>query len=71
MTHWKPPNIITLRPWLEVDLRPLEIAAKIMKPWIKENSDIFCVTEDEREEKRTENILKEGPKVKYVDGDDD
>lgn len=64
------PNIITLRPWLEVDLRPLQIAAKIMRSWIKENGDIYCTTEEERENKRTEDVLKEGPKVKYIDEDD-
>lgn len=61
------PNIITLRSWLEVDLRPLQIAAKIMKPWIEENGDIYCDTEEQREDKRTENVLKDGPKVNYID----
>lgn len=61
------PNIITLRPWLEVDLRPLQIAAQIMRPWIKENGDIYCLTESEREDRRRKNIRKEGPEVKYID----
>lgn len=64
---FKAPNIIRLRPWLEVDLRPLQAAARIMRPWIEENGDAYCATEEEREDKRTESILKEGPKVKYVD----
>lgn len=64
------PNIISLRPWLEVDLRPLQTAAKIMRPWIRENGDIYCTTEHERESKRKENGLKEGPKVKYIEDED-
>lgn len=38
-----------------------------MKPWTEENGDICCDTEEQREDKRTENVLKEGPKVKHID----
>jgi len=66
------PNLLVLRPWLEVDLRPLQITASIMKPWIKEHGDDYCLTEEEREERRAENVTKEGPKVRYIDdGDED
>lgn len=57
------PNFVTLRPWLEVDLRPLQIAAMIMCHCIKENGDSYGLTKSEREDKRRKDIRKE---VKYI-----
>lgn len=62
---------MALRNWLEVDTRPLRTAAKVMIPLIKENGDKYCIAESEREEKRAENLLKDGPRVQYFDSDED
>lgn len=65
------PNIIALRDWLGVDTKSLRAAGKIMKAWIKESGDRYCITEQEREDTRTENVLKKDSKVRYFDNDDD
>lgn len=67
----KAPGILVLKNRLEVDKRPLRIAAKVMKSWIQENGDSYCISERDREDQRTENVLKEGPKVRYFDSDDE
>ena len=65
----KAPNIMSLRHWLEIDKSALQEAAKVMKSWIEENGDVYCLTEDNRERRRVENVKKEGPKVQYFDKD--
>ncbi|KAJ9662202.1 hypothetical protein H2198_001553 [Neophaeococcomyces mojaviensis] len=65
------PNLLVLKPWLEVDLRPLQLAASIMKPWLKEHGDEYCLSEEEREDRRKKNVTKEGLRVKYIDDDSD
>ena len=58
-------NIMALRDWLGVDTKPLHAAGTVMKAWIEKNADRYYITEQEREDMRTENVLKEVPKVRY------
>ena len=67
----KAPNLLIIRPWLEVNLRPLEIAASVMQPWIKEHGDDYIAIEDEREGRLMEHILKDPPPVRYLEEDNE
>lgn len=67
----KAPNLLIIRPWLEVDPRPLGLAAEIMRPWLEEHGDDYIWTEDNREATKLNNIRKAGPKVRFINDDAD
>lgn len=53
-------NIMALKRVLIVDTRPLRAAGKVMRPWIKEHGDDYCVYEKIREVDRVSYVQRPG-----------